>query len=131
MCPARARRSTCVPRRARSCTTRCAPWWARSRSWARGAGAPTILPRRLRQRTALAAARWRRPAGFICCGWITNARNSLEIVLENLRVNLLQHAQVLHRNALVDGVHAAAAETDVDHGAIVLDEARVGRAARS
>src|ERR1700674_729523 len=128
MCSARARRSTCAPRRARSCTTRCAPWWGRSLWWARGGGAPTISPLHSRRRTVRDAGRWHPRAGYICCGWITE-RASREIARQNPPVNLLQRAQVLDRHALVDRVHIPAAEADVDHGAIVLDEARIGRAA--
>ena len=55
--PARRRRATATrssssPRRARSCTTRCARWSARCSRSARASGAPTISPARWKRATA-------------------------------------------------------------------------------
>ena len=62
--------SRCSPRRAPSCTARCAPWSVRSRSWARAGGRPTTSRRRFASVTAPRARRLRRPTGFIWRGSI-------------------------------------------------------------
>src|SRR5215510_13246666 len=66
---ARATRCASTPPPARSCTTRCARWWARWCWSATANGAPTILPPRSRHATAAPAARSRRPTGSISWRW--------------------------------------------------------------
>lgn len=53
-----------------------------------------------------------------------------KILLQNRPINLRQLLQILDRRMLVDLVHCRADKAEIHHRAIILDEARVGRAAR-
>ena len=59
-----ATRSISSPRRARSCTARCARWWARWSGSARAAGAPTILQQALAARNRAACGPVAPPDGL-------------------------------------------------------------------
>jgi hypothetical protein len=60
--------------RARSCTARCARWWARWSGSAKAAGAPTTSPPHSPPATAPPAVRWRRRRDCIWCGWSIRRR---------------------------------------------------------
>src|SRR5215831_12601473 len=74
--PPTARNCTLWPRHARFCTTRCAPWWARSSSLARASGARAIWARRSKCGIAGRAARSRPHAGSTSCAWTTPDRQN-------------------------------------------------------
>src|SRR5262249_41596828 len=125
-----ARRCRLPPRPARSCTARCARWWVRWCSSAKAAGARTTSPPRWRRATARPARRWRRPKGSIWCRSTTEfTPSSAEIALENPPIDRGQGREVGHAGALVDLMHGGAHEPELEHRAIVLDEARVRGAA--
>src|SRR5579871_5403944 len=62
----------CARRRVRSCTTRCAPWWAHWSRSARADGALMTLRAYWRRATARPAVPWRRRMGFTWSGWTTD-----------------------------------------------------------
>src|SRR5690606_13318700 len=73
---ARGTRCWSRPRRAASCTTRCARWSARWRSSASGSGAKSRSPRRSRRATAPPSGSTRRPRGSISSKPGTRNRSS-------------------------------------------------------
>src|SRR5580692_8310048 len=90
------------------------------------------------------AAQSRLRMGFIWCGWIIEFLTSSsvfadddrkylpEIPVQNPAVNLRQLLEISDRRALVDLVHGLADQAELDHGAVVGDEAGIrGAAART
>src|SRR5690554_2549630 len=65
--------------------------------------------------------------------WISDAGGmtvSAEPVFQEALVDARQRLEVVERHALVHHVHGPAHQPELDDRAVVLDEARVGRAAR-